>query len=338
MAVTMREVAERAGVSVKTVSNVLSGHPHVRPATSARVLAAVDELGYRLNVAARSLRSGRTRMLMLAVPELSLPYFAELADAVITAARGHGYTVLVNCTDARREAELEVLSGRHLQQVDGVLFSPLALGPGDAGQLDVPFPMVLLGERILHGPVDHVTMANVDAARAATEHLLQRGRRSIACVGTVPGQGLGSAALRTQGYLEALAAAGIETKDQLLVDVGPWHRAEGASAVHRLVDAGVTFDAIFALNDALAVGALFALRRRGLRVPDDVAVIGFDNVDEVRYGTPTLSTVDPGRDEIARAAVNLLVRRLEGQEGAAPVEQTAGFRIVARESTNIPSL
>lgn len=338
MAVTMRDVAVRAGVSVKTVSNVLNGHPHVRPATRARVLGSVDELGYRLNVAARSLRSGRTRMLMLAVPELSLPYFAELADAVIAAARDHGYTVLVNCTGARRENELEVLSGRHLQQVDGVLFSPLALGPADADQLDVPFPMVLLGERILHGPVDHVTMANVEAARAATEHLLERGRRRIACVGTLPGEGVGSAALRTQGYLDALTNAGLEPDPELLVEAAPWHRAEGAAAVHRLADTGVPFDAIFALNDALAVGASFALRRRNLRVPDDVAVIGFDNVDEVRYGTPTLSTVDPGREEIARAAVDLLVARLRGEGDPAPVEQTASFRVVVRESSANTSL
>ncbi|HEY8720402.1 LacI family DNA-binding transcriptional regulator, partial [Pengzhenrongella sp.] len=205
MAVTMRDVAELAGVSVKTVSNVLNGYPYLRPATRARVESAIAELGYQLNVSARNLRQGRTGMIGLAVPELSQPYFAELADLVIQAGQERGIPVLIEQTGSRRDRELEVLHGALRRATDGLIFSPLALGEEDRAELSVPYPLVLLGERIFHAPADHVTMANVEAAQAATRHLIETGRRRIALFGAHPGEVLGSAALRTEGYRLALA-------------------------------------------------------------------------------------------------------------------------------------
>src|SRR5665647_2148175 len=165
MAATMHDVARLAGVSIKTVSNVVNGYPHIRETTRARVLAAIDELDYQLNVAARNLRTGRTGIIALAVPELGLPYFAELADSVIEAADVQGLTVLIEQTGSRRERELEVLSGARRHLTDGLIFSPLALGAGDEDLLRVDFPVVVLGERLFPDSVDHVTMQNVEAAR-----------------------------------------------------------------------------------------------------------------------------------------------------------------------------
>ena len=197
---TMRDVAQRAGVSAKTVSNVLSGYPYIKEATRAKVLSAIDELGYQMNISARNLRAGRTGIIALAVPELSLPYFAQLSDAVIETAATKGWTVVVEQTGGVRERELDVLSGARRHLVDGLIFSPLALGPDDAGHLRVDFPLVLLGERILHGPADHVSMSNVQAARghptparprtaAHRRHRRQRGgRRSNHPVRRLPGR------------------------------------------------------------------------------------------------------------------------------------------------------
>jgi DNA-binding LacI/PurR family transcriptional regulator len=334
MPVTMQDVAREAGVSAKTVSNVLGDYPYVRAETRARVMAAVQNLGYQMNFAARNLRSGRTGMIMLALPELSLPYFAELADAVIDAARREGYTVLVERTDSTRAGELDVLSGGRLRMVDGLIFSPLALGPDDVDALRVDFPMVLLGERIFDGPIDHVTMANVEGGRLATTHLLGLGRRRIGVVGVHAGEAMGSGPLRLRGYAAALAEAGLETEPELLAEAGYWHRATGAEATHRLLDAGVAFDALFALNDALGLGALYALQRRGVRVPEDVAVIGFDNVEDGAFSTPSLSTVDPDRRRIAQTAVTLLLRRIAGDPTLDHrVETAPPVRLVAREST-----
>ncbi|MBX9244612.1 LacI family DNA-binding transcriptional regulator [Actinotalea ferrariae] len=334
MAATMNDVAQRAGVSVKTVSNVVNGYPHIRETTRARVLAAIEELDYQLNVAARNLRTGRTGIIALAVPELSLPYFAELADSVIQAADAQGLTVLIEQTGSRRERELEVLSGARRHLTDGLLFSPLALGDGDEQLLDVDFPMVLLGERLFPDTVDHVTMQNVEGARAATEHLLGLGRRRVAVVGVHPGEVVGSAGLRLTGYRQALEAAGVPWDESLLGEAGLWHRSTGASAMAHLLDSGAAPDAVFAMNDAMALGVLHELQVRGIRVPDDVAVIGFDAVDEGEYSNPSLTTVDPGREQIAETAVRLLVEQIADKRGThRPRRVYADFRILERRST-----
>jgi DNA-binding LacI/PurR family transcriptional regulator len=336
MTPTLRDVARLAGVSFKTVSNVIHDHPHVAEATRSRVLAAIDQLGYRPNLTARTLRSGRTGAIGLAVPELSLAYFAELADEVITVADRHDIVVLIEQTGGDRARELEVLSGPRRQLTDGLLFSPLGLGSEDADVLNVDFPLVLLGERIFGGPVDHVTMENVAGAEAATRHLLDLGRGRIAVLGAHTGEVIGSAGLRLAGYRTALAEAGVPYDEELIVDAGPWHRSNGAEAMRKLLARGAPFDAIFALNDELALGALRVLGEHGIRVPGDVAVIGFDDVDEGRYSFPSLSTVDPGRREIARLAVEVLLERIAAGENRAPRrELRSEFRILQRESTTI---
>ncbi len=331
--VTMHDVAAIAGVSIKTVSNVINGYPYIRPETKERVEAAIAQLGYRVNISARNLRQGRTGMIGLAVPELSLPYFAELADSVIRAAERHGVIVLIEQTNATRERELEVLTSQRRHLTDGLIFSPLALGTEDRDLFAVDYPMVLLGERIFGGPADHVTMSNVEAARAATRHLLETGRRRIALIGAHEGETVGSAALRQQGYEQALAEAGLPVDPALIGEAGLWHRATGAEAMDRMLDAGTPVDAVFGLNDALAIGALHALHARGIAVPDEVAVIGFDDIEDAAYASPPLSSVAPGREEIARIAVDLLLQRVAGTAPAEPVEVITDFALAVREST-----
>ncbi len=331
----MHEVAARAGVSIKTVSNVVNGYPYIRDSTRQKVEAAIAELGYQLNTTARNLRRGRTGLVGLAVPELSLPYFAELADSVIRAADARGLTVLIEQTGAVRERELEVLRSERRRMTDGLIYSPLALGPDDVSELEgLDHPMVLLGERIFGGPADHVTMRNVEAAAAATQHLIDLGRRRIAVVGAHPGEVMGSAALRVQGYRQALEANGIPFDPALVGEAWMWQRAGGAQAMARLLDEDLGIDAVFGLNDALALGALHTLHRRHVDVPGQVAVIGFDDIDETAYAAPTLSTVNPGREQIATTAVDLLVARIEGTDEDRPFQQVlADFSVVAREST-----
>ncbi|MGC4940391.1 LacI family DNA-binding transcriptional regulator [Kribbella sp. DT2] len=333
MAVTMRDVAQHAGVSPKTVSNVMSGYPFIREETRQRVLASIDALGYQLNISARNLKSGRTGIIGLAVPELSQPYFAELADAVITAAEGHGLTVMIEQTGAVRERELATLVRPRGPLVDGLLFSPLALGPDDVGHLRTGTPMVLLGERMFHGPVDHVMIDNVAGTRAVTEHLLALGRRRIAVIGTHPGELVGTAAIRYDAFAAALSDAGVEPIDRLALPADPWQRRTGAAATEALLASGAKFDAVLALNDTLAVGALHTLIKHGVRIPDDVAVAGFDDIDEARYSTPSLTTVDPGRAQIAATAVEILVGRMNGDD-TDHREIVAQYELHVRESTS----
>lgn len=340
MAATMHDVARIAGVSIKTVSNVVNDYPHVRPATRERVLSAIAQLDYQPNLSARGLRSGKTGVIGLAIPELRQNYFAELADAVIRAAERRNVEVLVDQTGATREGEIAALSGRRLRLTDGLLFSPERLGQEDVELLNVDFPLVLLGERIFNGPTDHVTMHNVGAARAATEHLIEIGRTRIAVIGAHPThpEDIRSANLRISGYREALAAAGLPYRPELVRVAAPWHRENGAAAMRGLLDDRVDFDAVFTFNDTLGLGALRALGEAGVRVPEDVAVMGFDNIDEARFSLPSMSSVDPGRDEIAETAVALLLERInEKGEKAPPRQVLAQYRVVGRESTGFSS-
>jgi DNA-binding LacI/PurR family transcriptional regulator len=334
MAVTLREVAEAAGVSIKTVSNVINGYPYISKTTRESVEKAVEKLGYQPNLSARGLRSGRTGAISLVIPDLKNPYFAELADSVMRAASKRGVAVFIEQSGGDRERELAILHGPQMRMADGILFSVLGLGQDDAALVDIPRPLVLLGERIFNGPADHVTMKNVEASRAATEHLLSLGRTAIVALGAHPDEVIGSAGLRLAGYRQALEEAGVAYRGELVVEAGEWHRVDGADAMRAFLNSGAQFDGVVAFNDSLAFGAMRAIEDHGYRIPEDVAIVGFDDVDETRYSIPTLSSIDPGRDDIADTAVRLLLARIEGDESTAFTEYEAPFSLKVRESTS----
>jgi len=331
----LKDVAERAGVSIKTVSNVVNGYLHVRADTRDRVERAIRELQYRPNLSARSLRAARSGVVALALPELDVPYFAELARHIVAAAETRGWTVLIDQTEGSRERERVVVDGIRRELIDGLIFSPLALTAGDlAGRSDAT-PMVLLGERIGGSDLvaDHVVVDNVAAARAATSHLVELGRRRIAAIGAQQVASGVTARLRLRGYRAALRRAGLGFDESLVRPAPAYHRADGAAAMAALLDLPEPPDAVFCFNDLLALGALRTLLRSGVRVPEDIAVVGFDDIEDGRYATPTLSTVKPDKAEIARLAVELLADRLAGDRDTAPRELVAGHELVIREST-----
>ncbi|MFT2749680.1 LacI family DNA-binding transcriptional regulator [Clavibacter sp. Sh2036] len=330
----MSDVARAAGVSIKTVSNYFNGYPYMRDGTRARIEAAVAELGYRMNVSARNLRSGRSRMIALVIPELDSAYLAPLAQDVIDAADELGLSVLVETTAGRRDREIGALSGLHRQVLDGVIYEPLALHQEDAGLIDLDVPLVMIGQRFLEGLADQVLIADRDAACAAVAHLVETGRRRIALIGVRDAGEPSGAALRQRGAEDALTAAGIPLDPRLRADPGPWRRESGAAAMARLLDDGVELDAVFGFNDSLALGAQWMLQERGLRVPEDVAVAGLDDTEDSRFAQPPLTTVSPGRRAIARRAVAMLAERIErGADAGAFRSETMGFELIVRGST-----
>ncbi|HEY3926715.1 MAG TPA: LacI family DNA-binding transcriptional regulator, partial [Acidothermaceae bacterium] len=184
--VGLRHVAALAGVSIKTVSNVINDYPHVTAETRAKVEEAVRQLDYRPNLYARSLRGGRSDVIALAIPILDSPYFAELARSVVRAAARRGWTVFIDETEGDPQRELAAIRGLGPHLIDGLIFSPLALGSADIASQRVARPLVMLGERCLDGTMDHVAIDNIAAARVATEHLIALGRRRIAAIGDQP--------------------------------------------------------------------------------------------------------------------------------------------------------
>ncbi len=337
MGASIRDVAERAGVSVKTVSNVVNGYKFVTPLTRAKVQKALDELDYRPNLSARRLRGGRTGLIALAVPEIRMPYFAELAAQFVGLAKDYGWTVLIDETQGTLENEQLVSEGIKSHLVDGLIVSPLALRARDIQTRRDRTPLVLLGERLVHAPVDHVSIDNVAGADAAVTHLAEFGRRRIAAIGSQPHVSGGTAALRLKGYRQALRRARLPYDAALVTPAPHYDRSDGAHAMAALLDLADPPDAVFCLNDLMALGAIRALHARGIRIPEQVAVVGFDDIEEARFSTPTLSTVAPDKEQIARLALHLLERRITDGESAQPQEGYADFRLVLRESTGATS-
>lgn len=322
MAVRLRDVANHAGVSVKTVSNVVHGHPSVSRSMRARVQSSIEALGYLPNMSARSLRTGRSGLIGLAVPRVGDPYFSRVAEAVIDAAARRGISVLVEQTAGNPAKEGDVLQGRRPTIVDGLIFSPVSVTQQALDEASPAVPLVLLGEHLMASQRTRVAVDNVAAAAQAVEHLLSTGRSRVAAVGTKRGSTAATAQLRLAGYQQALRAHGVAIDPALEVVTEHFSRASGIRAVSDLIAAGTFFDALFCFNDLLALGAIEALRNSGRRVPDDVAVVGFDDIEEGRHTNPRLSTIAPDLDVLAERAVDGLVRRLD--EPSTP----EGYRIV----------
>ncbi|GGO64909.1 LacI family transcriptional regulator [Microbacterium nanhaiense] len=323
--VTMQDVARAAGVSPMTVSNVVNARPHVKPETKKRVLAAINELGYRVNAAGRSLRTGRTGTIGFAVPEVDNQYFAHLIGCVVDEAAQQGMRVAIEQTDAMRETEIEVVSTSRNRLYDGLLLSTAGLTDADTALLQVDYPIVLLGESLFDAPLDHIVMPNFDGAREATEHLIAQGSRRIAYLRR-PDTELDP---RREGYLEAIARVGLEP---ILIEVEGLDIASGARAVGAALSQGLVVDAIAAFTDNLAIGAVRGAADAGLRVPDDLRVTGFDNVPLAALSVPSLTTIAPDHSTTAHTAVTFLLERMAGST-VPPRTFTIPHTLIVRESS-----
>lgn len=331
--VTLHDVAKAAGVSPMTVSNVLNKHPHVRDETRERVLRAIDDLGYRVNVAARNLRAGRTNTIGFAVPEVDRPYFAQLASRVIARAQDAGYRVVVEQTGADRETELSAIVSSRTRLYDGLILSAVGLGTADRDLLKIDVPMVILGESVFGAPVDHIALPNEEGTYIATLHLIDQGSRRIAMVEGDDLTRMSVTSLRHAGYRRALAERGLEPDPDLVIELHELSPDGGRSAAHRLVAEGRGVDGVVCITDTVALGVIRGFADLGVAVPGDVRVVGFDDILDSQFSVPSLSTISPDHDEVARLAVDLVLARIAGTPDWRPREHVSGYRLVAREST-----
>ena len=333
MGVSLKDIAKRAGVSLATVSNVVNGYRPVGEQTRLRVQQAIDELGYTPNLSARHLRSGRTGIIALAIPELNNPYFAELAGAATREARDHGYTLLIDYTDSDKEKELVLLEGFRERVIDGLILSPVQLTRDDVLARISDKPLVLIGENVYDVPYDHIAIDNVAASHVAVQHLVSLGRHRIAFIGAHPDIYRQPAHLRLRGYQEALAAAGLPFDPALVAPAHQFGRPDGLAGMKLLLSLPEPPDAVFAYNDLIAIGAMRAIVEAGLRVPEDVAVIGFDDIEEGRFANPSLTTISPDKERIGQLSVRSLIGAVQGGPPDPPRDVQPPFRLVTREST-----
>ena len=364
VAVTRDDVARAAGVSVATVSYVLNGGPRpVSEERRQRVLEAVASLGYRPNAIARSLRARRTRILGLVIPDSANPYFAALSHAIEEAATERGYQVIIANAAERPEREAAHIEALLRLQVDGLFWIPADLRRAGRGRLAGrgAGSGAVADKGRARGPVLTVPAVQVDrtlspqrgrlamdvleadhlgGGRLATAHLLDLGHRRLACLAGPAGHRHAQA--RLQGFREALRGAGLTDP---LVAHGDFDYASGAAITARwcaLPPEGRP-TGIVCGNDAMAIGALGAIAGCGLRVPQDVSVTGFDDLPQTPYTVPPLTTVAQPVGDLARAAVERLLARIEqprgAQQGAPPAAHTVfPVRLVVRASTAPPRL
>jgi len=333
---TLKDVAHHASVSIKTVSNVVHNRTaRVSPSTRERIQQAIVQLDYRPNLAARNLRNAQVGIIALAIPTLENPYFATLAKLIVDAGASRGRIVLVDHTNGMRDQELMTVRGLRPDVIDGIIFDPQTLSESDISDLSPYLQVVLFGERLLKARFDHVLIDNEAAAYQAVAHLAQLGRMRIAAIGVSGASEPIVQGMRYSGYLKALAAAGL-TFDRRLVKPsrsGRFIRDDGTEAMRVLLDQQPLPDAVFCFNDLMAIGAMRMAMEKGLRIPDDIAVIGIDDIEEGRFHTPSLSTIAPDKQLIATLVIDLLIRKIEGNTEEDVRHHYVPFELITREST-----
>lgn len=326
---TIIDVARAAGVSVSTVSRVVRDHPDVRAETRARVHEAIEVLGYRPSPIARALVSGQTRLLALLVSDIANPFYPQLAKSVEQEAKQDDYTVII-CNTGDRTRETRRYIERLLRQgLDGVIHASVARDENVLLELmHDARRVVFTNRRPAHSTVSYVVSDNRSGAAELTRHLLSRGHRRI---GFISGPSYArNATERLAGFTEAMH----ETPDaEPLVARGDFTADDAGRAVHAWMDATPSPTAIIAINDSVALGALEALTDRRLRVPDDIALAGFDGVHLAASRIFDLTTVDQHIDQMGRRAVRVLLHQLAGLADGTPVHEVLPTRLLLRGST-----
>ncbi|WP_162458406.1 substrate-binding domain-containing protein [Pseudactinotalea terrae] len=329
--VGIKDVAARAGVSWKTVTNVIHGRPNVAAITRRNVERAIIDLGYRPSLAGRQLRRGRTGLLAVSVPDLATPYFTELARAIVRRARADDYTVLIDETGHSVTRESVAARGYTVRFTDGVLLSPSRLSGTEVAALQTDTPIVLLGEQAEPGGLDYVGIDNVASARDAARHMLTLGRRRFVFLGAEIGPHRKASALRIAGLQAALAEAGTDASLDY-IETSEYTRSEGFARAREAFAEGGRWDALICASDMVAIGALHALASLGIRVPEEVAVLGWDNAPEAEYSWPPLTTIAPSMEEFGARAFQLLAARI-ADPAAPPRRGLVSHHLLVRAST-----
>lgn len=326
-AVTLEQVAQAAGVSPSTVSRILNGTAGVSPAKQAAVQAAIERLGFRPNPVARGLAGGRTYSIGVLTQTISSPFYGEALHGIEDTLEREGYIPMFVSGHWQESEERKAVELLLTRRVDGLIVL--------AGRMSGPalqacaqgVPLVLVGGTVQGSRTVCLNFDNRAGGLLATRHLIELGHRRIAFIG---GDSAHDDALeRERGYRDALLEAGL-TIEPALLQAGDYSEASGLMAVQRLLDGGVPFTAVFAANDQMAIGAALGLYRRNLRVPDDVSLVGFDDLAPARFAIPPLTTIRQSVYEMGCESARAMLALLQGREPQVDMPPPA---LVPRESS-----
>lgn len=310
---TITDVARVAEVSTATVSRVLNGNPEVNPALAERVRAAVRELGYRPSRLARSLRTKRTAVWAVIIPDIRNPFFTEMVRGVEDVAYANGYSLMLCNADedpAKEAAYLQLCLTEHMA---GVILTPASRTRTDVRELTAQgVPVVTVDRRLDGRTVDRVLVDNAAGAAMAVDHLTAMGYRRIGCV-SGPAD-VSTSSDRLAGYRAGLRAHGIRPSAEL-ISSGDFREAGGKSAMRRLLGLNRPPDAVFAANNLMTLGALEAIAEAGLRIPEDMAVVGFDDVPWASLLRPALTTIAQPIYDAGTETARMLLERIGGYHG-----------------------
>lgn len=329
--IRLQDVASYAGVSMKTVSNVVHNYQHVSDPMRQRVQSAIETLGYRPNLLGRRLATGRSGLIDLAFIDIGLPYFAELSRVASRTALEMGYHVLLEETGGTLDGEQALFAGNESGLVDGMIFQPSIMTSSQLARTHFSIPVVLLGEAAAPLTMDRVMIDNMAAAREITSRVIAAGRTRIGFVGHERGGLTETSRQRLDGYQRALESADLTPDPALLIATDSISAASSAAAVEAALSGGLEVDAMVCRDDLAAIGALRAIQVSGRRIPDDIAVTGWDNIDLSATTFPSLTTVAPDLKALTSRAIQLLLERMNGYSGVGRHE-IVPYSIVVRES------
>lgn len=311
---TIKDVAQRAGVSVTTVSHVLNATRFVSEDARERVEAAVRELAYVPSAVARSLKHNATRTLGMLIPNNSNPYFAEIIRGVEDCCFQAGYNLILCNSDDQPEKQASYVRVLAEKRIDGLVLVSSGVAPSLAAQLQtLALPVVLVDREVPGLDCDLVEVDHTAGGEIATRHLLELGHPQVVCISGPAG--LTPSSQRRAGWKRALAAAGIARREGDLVR-GDFTSRSGYLAMQNLLARKNRPSAVFVCNDVMAIGALCAIHEAGLRAPEDISVVGFDDIELAAYTFPPLTTVAQPKQAIGTGTARLLLERVAGETGA----------------------
>lgn len=330
--VTIRDIAKEAGVSVATVSHVINKTRFVSDELQERVKKVIEELDYHPNLMAGSLRRKKTNTIGLIVPDNSNPLFAELSRAIEDIGFSSGYSVMLCNSAYDFEKELKYIRTLRSKRIDGLIIIPTTTEPGHINQLvENKMPVVVLDRTVPGVKADMVLVDNFQGTHDAAMHLIKLGHKRIGYIDRP--FDLPHSLDRVRGYSKALEDKGIKLQKDLIVKSG-FSYEDGAKAMQILLKQKLVPTAVIAFNDITAIGAIWAIKNQGLRVPEDISIIGFDDIPQSSYTVPRLTTVHFPKYKMAEAASKLLMEKMGGSISEKGTEVVLPLRLIIRKSTS----